>query len=123
MSKTSTDPVRHALNGPTMGTRWSALFHSPPEVDEVLLKGALQAAVDEVDMQMSTWKADSDLMRLNRAPVGEWAEFPRGWRMCSRLVLLWAAPLAARSTSGWGMRCVPGDLARMRPIPRVSFRR
>ena len=26
MSKTSTDPARHALNGPAMGTRWSALF-------------------------------------------------------------------------------------------------
>ena len=76
MSRTFTDLVRHALNGPTMGTRWSAMFHLPPEVDEVLLKGALQAAVDEVDMQMSTWKADSDLMRLNRAPVGEWAEIP-----------------------------------------------
>ena len=25
MSRTSTNPVRHALNGPTMGTRWSAL--------------------------------------------------------------------------------------------------
>ncbi len=30
MSKMSTDLVRHALNGPTMGTRWSALFHTAP---------------------------------------------------------------------------------------------
>lgn len=27
-------------------------------------------------MQMSTWKPDSDLMRLNRAPVGVWVEVP-----------------------------------------------
>ena len=30
MSKTSTDLARHALNGPTMGTRWSALFFTAP---------------------------------------------------------------------------------------------
>ena len=26
MSKMSSDPVRHALNGPTMGTRWQAVL-------------------------------------------------------------------------------------------------
>ncbi len=33
MSKMSTDPVRHALSGPTMGTRWSALFWAEPGFD------------------------------------------------------------------------------------------
>lgn len=37
---------------------------------------ALQAAVNEVDAQMSTWKPESDLMRLNRAPVGSWVPLP-----------------------------------------------
>jgi thiamine biosynthesis lipoprotein len=106
MSKTSTDPVRHALNGPTMGTRWSALFHSPPEVDEVLLKGALQAAVDEVDMQMSTWKADSDLMRLNRAPVGEWAEIP------ARLAHVLSIGLAVGRASSGAFDIGMGDAVR-----------
>jgi len=72
----STDPVRHALNGPTMGTRWSALFYSAPDFDPAPVQAALQAAVAEVDAQMSTWKPDSDLMRLNRAPVGEWIALP-----------------------------------------------
>lgn len=71
MSKTSTDLVRHALNGPTMGTRWSALFFTPPGFDPGPVQAALQEAVDEVDAHMSTWKPDSDLMRLNRTPVGE----------------------------------------------------
>ncbi|MBR9652759.1 FAD:protein FMN transferase [Thalassovita aquimarina] len=76
MQKTSTDPERHALNGPTMGTRWSALFFAPKGFDPAPLQAALQAAVDEVDGQMSTWKPDSDLIRLNAAPVGEWLEVP-----------------------------------------------
>ena len=76
MSKMSTELVRHALNGPTMGTRWSALFFAAPGFDPAPVRAALQAAVDEVDAQMSTWKPDSDLMRLNAAPVGEWVAVP-----------------------------------------------
>jgi len=76
MSKMSTDLVRHALNGPTMGTRWSALFPAPSSFDAGAVRAALQAAVDEVDAQMSTWKPDSDLMRLNRAPAGAWVTVP-----------------------------------------------
>jgi thiamine biosynthesis lipoprotein len=77
MSKTFIDPTRHALNGPTMGTRWSALFHAAPGFDPEPVRGALQAAVAEVDAQMSTWKPESDLMRLSASPVGEWVEVPR----------------------------------------------
>lgn len=76
MSKTSTDPKRYALNGPTMGTRWSALFYAAPGFDSRPVRDALQVAVDEVDAQMSTWKPDSDLMRLNAGPVGEWLTVP-----------------------------------------------
>ncbi|MBD1548849.1 FAD:protein FMN transferase [Roseibium aggregatum] len=76
MSKTFTDLNRHALNGPTMGTRWSALFHAPQHLDVAPVKAALQAAVEEVDTQMSTWKPDSDLMRLNAAPRDTWIPVP-----------------------------------------------
>ncbi len=76
MSKMSTESARIALNGPTMGTRWSALFFAEPDFDPAPIRAALQAAVDEVDAQMSTWKPDSDLMRLNAAPVGEWVAVP-----------------------------------------------
>jgi thiamine biosynthesis lipoprotein len=76
MSKMPIDPKRHALNGPTMGTRWSALFYMPETFDPEPVRSALQTAVDEVDAQMSTWKPDSDLMRLNAAPVGEWVTVP-----------------------------------------------
>lgn len=76
MSKTSTEWVRHALNGPTMGTRWSAVFFSAPGLDVAPIQTALQAAVDEVDTQMSTWQPDSHLMRLNRAPANTLVEVP-----------------------------------------------
>ena len=76
MSKMSTEPVRHALNGSTMGTRWSALFFAQAGFDPDPVRAAMQAAVDEVDGQMSTWNPDSDLMRLNAAPVGVWVAAP-----------------------------------------------
>ncbi|MFX0546599.1 FAD:protein FMN transferase [Roseovarius sp. S1116L3] len=78
MSKMSTDPVRHALSGATMGTRWSALFHAPGDVDPARVHAALQAAVNEVDAQMSTWMPGSDLMRLNASTVGQWLPVPAG---------------------------------------------
>ncbi len=85
MSKMSTDHVRHALNGPTMGTRWSALFYATANFDHQSVRSALQAAVDEVDAQMSTWKPDSELMRLAAAPVGSWVAVPEGLMEVLRL--------------------------------------
>ncbi|MBU2357331.1 MAG: FAD:protein FMN transferase [Alphaproteobacteria bacterium] len=76
MSKMSTDLTRHALNGATMGTRWSALFFAARGVDPAPVQTALQAAVDDVDQQMSTWNPDSALMRLNAAPVDSWWPVP-----------------------------------------------
>ena len=76
MPKTCTELTRHVLNGPTMGTRWSVLFFARPGVALAPIQTALQQAVDEVDAQMSLWKPDSDLMRLNRAPPGTWVDLP-----------------------------------------------
>mgnify|MGYP000850993955 CR=1 FL=1 len=76
MPKTSTDLARQVLNGPTMGTRWSVVFYAPPETDVRSLRADLQAAVDQVDVQMSTWRPDSDLMRLNAAPLETWVPLP-----------------------------------------------
>jgi len=76
MSKMSTELDRHALNGATMGTRWSALFFAPSGFNPSPVQAALQQAVDEVDDQMSTWKPESALMRLNAAAVGGWVDIP-----------------------------------------------
>lgn len=109
-------PIRHALNGDIMGTRWSAVFYAPPELPTAGLGARLQAAVAQVDAQMSTWKPDSDLMRFNRAPVGIWVSVPRP--LCEVM----AAALAIGADSGgafdigvgaavnaWGFGSVAGD--------------
>ncbi len=75
------------MNGPTMGTGWSALFFARPGFDTAPVRAALQAAVDEVDAQMSTWNPDSDLMRLNAAPVGAWVAVPDRLRAVLRLAV------------------------------------
>jgi len=59
-----------------MGTRWTALFHAQPGFEVEPVRQALQAAVDEVDNQMSAWKPESDLNRLSAAPVGQWVDVP-----------------------------------------------
>jgi thiamine biosynthesis lipoprotein len=76
MPKMSIELNRHALDGPTMGTRWSVLVHAPASTDPDGLRAALAQAVDEIDCQMSTWKPDSDLMRMNAAPPGLWVDLP-----------------------------------------------
>lgn len=76
MSKMSTDFIRHALNGPVMGTRWTAVIHAAADHDMAPLHADLAAAVAQVDQQMSTWKPDSDLSRLNAAPVNVWLPQP-----------------------------------------------
>jgi thiamine biosynthesis lipoprotein len=63
-------------SGDTMGTRYSAHFHAPPGADLRGIVADLAAAVTAVDDQMSNWKADSDLSRLNRAAVGDWVPLP-----------------------------------------------
>lgn len=103
MSKMSTELTRHTLNGATMGTRWSALFFAPAGFDPVPLKAALQAVVDEVDEQMSTWKPESDLMRLNRTPVGEKVPLPQA------LMSVLTLALAIGRASGGAFDIAMGD--------------
>ena len=80
MPKTSSEPAapckRTTLHGPTMGTRWSASGDFDASVDLAALQQDLAAAVAQVDAQMSPWKPDSDLLRLNRAPVDAWVDLP-----------------------------------------------
>ena len=67
---------RTTLHGPTMGTRWSATVDTDHSTDLTALRQDLAAAVEHVDAQMSPWKPNSDLVRLNRAPVDIWVDLP-----------------------------------------------
>ena len=59
-----------------MGTRWSASVDCDAALDLDALRQNLAAAVQQVDAQMSPWKPESDLVRLNRAPVDAWVDLP-----------------------------------------------
>ena len=77
MPKTPSEPlVRARLHGPTMATRWSVLCDIDPALEQTVLHRALAAAVEQVDQQMSPWKPDSDLSRLNRAAPEAWVALP-----------------------------------------------
>ena len=62
------------LNGDVMGTTWHVRLRldpaAPPDVDALTL--GVQAELDRVDRMMSTYKPDSELSQLNRAPVQTW---------------------------------------------------
>ena len=92
-------------------------------------QAAFQSAVDEVDGQMSTWKPDSDLMRLNAAPLDRWVLLPE-----ALLTVLAAGLTISHSTGGafemnvgdvvraWGFAADPVNLAAIeaaRAAPRV----
>lgn len=67
---------RYTHSGETMGTRYTAVFFAPAGLDEPAIGARLFAAVDKVDRQMSTWKPDSDLSRLNAMPEHQWLAVP-----------------------------------------------
>ena len=102
--RTETNLVRRVISGPTMGTRYSAVFFAQEERHLADLHLALQRAVDAVDGQMSTWKPDSDLMRLNRAPAGTWVDVP------SQLATVLASALEIGRLSDGAFDIGVGDL-------------
>ena len=67
----------HALGGATMGTRWHASVAAAPGADLHPLHDGVQACLDRVVAQMSTWERDSDISRYNRAPAGSWQALPQ----------------------------------------------
>ncbi len=131
--KTSTEAaplVRHALSGPTMGTRYAAVFFAPEDRATEALAAALFEAVDRVDRQMSGWKPESDLNRLNAAPVGAWVAIPR-----ELMTVLAEALRIGQATQGafdiglgglvsaWGFgpgQPEPGDMAAASVRPRMA---
>lgn len=64
-----------ALAGATMGTTWSARMALPAGCSDQAARMAIQAALDEVVAQMSTWEAGSDISLFNQAGPG-WRELP-----------------------------------------------
>lgn len=75
--KPSCPPLqRYTLGGPTMGTRYAAVFYAPAGFEMSRIEQAVGAAVATVDGQMSNWSETSDLARLNKADLETWVEIP-----------------------------------------------
>jgi FAD:protein FMN transferase len=120
---------RVALNGATMGTRYSVLFYSEAEKGHAGLGKALHAAVSDVDAVMSNWKAESDLSRLNRAEPGRWLDLPE-----SLIEVLDAALAIEKASNGafdigvgeavaaWGFGPHPCDAPPFFSTPRAITR-
>jgi thiamine biosynthesis lipoprotein len=68
-----TAPVQ--LSGATMGTTWHLTYVAPVDAPEPeTVQAAIQAVLDAVEQSMSTYREDSEISRLNRAPPGTWFE-------------------------------------------------
>ncbi|VVO43794.1 FAD:protein FMN transferase [Pseudomonas fluorescens] len=102
--KTSIDLQRYSLNGETMGTRYTALFYAAAGIDTDEISHSLARTVGRVDQQMSTWKPDSDLNRLNAAPEQEWLSVPK------ELTAVLSAALRVSQQSNGAFDIAIGDL-------------
>lgn len=74
----ATAPTVYTLAGATMGTRWSVKLVAAAATLSGLERG-VQAQLDTVVAQMSTWEADSDLSRFNRASAGTVQALPEAF--------------------------------------------
>ncbi len=83
----------HEFGGRTMGTTWSVRLVAGLQLHREPVSRAIQAALDEVVAQMSTWERGSDLCRFNRAEPGTWHALPEAFRE----VLACALDVASRS--------------------------
>jgi thiamine biosynthesis lipoprotein len=90
-----------ALEGSTMGTRYHVRAFCTRGADG--LGQRIDAALAEIDAEMSTWNAESALSRFNRGPVGEWISVPRGLAT----VLSAAHTLALRSDGAFDVTVAP----------------
>lgn len=116
-----------ALGGTTMGTTWSARLVVPRRRDLHPLHAGIQAQLDRVVAQMSTWQADSDLSRFNRAAAGSWHVLPPQTRTVLRCAQAIAAatggafdPTLGPLVGLWGFGAHAGP--RQRPDPAALQR-
>lgn len=64
-----------SVSGAIFGTTWSVKLVGAPEGAKELA-GLLDVKLRSLDAALSTYREDSDLMRLNGAPVNSWVSLP-----------------------------------------------
>nr|WP_295376846.1 FAD:protein FMN transferase [Pseudoxanthomonas sp.] len=117
--------VLHALHGETMGTNWSIRLVASPRADLHALHALIQAELDRVVAEMSTWEADSDISRFNHAAAGDWQDLPEGFFTVLRCALAIAEasggafdPTIGSAVGLWGF----GAQAGTRKVPTEEAR-
>ncbi|WP_290652450.1 FAD:protein FMN transferase [Aquisalimonas sp.] len=89
-------PQVQTLSGASMGTTWSVQFVAAPGEDDVAaVRADIEAALERVNAQMSTYREDSHISRFNRAAPGESITLPPDFT-----VVLLAAKELAEQTDG-----------------------
>ena len=64
------------LGGETMGTTWSVCLLAHKNTDPRTLYQIIEQPLALVVQQMSSWDANTDLSRFNRADAGQWQNIP-----------------------------------------------
>ncbi len=115
--------VVHTLHGQTMGTNWSVRFCASTDADLHAWHSRVQAVLDHIVAQMSTWEPDSDISRFNRAPAGQWQSMPAEFMRVLACSLAIARdsdgafdPSVGSLVGAWGF----GAHAREQSIPEAS---
>lgn len=100
------------LRGETMGTSWSVRFAA--DVPAILLRSEIERRLEQVNAEMSGWRAESDLCRFNRLLAGEAMVLPPGLRAVLECALTTAAatggafdPTVGALVDLWGFGAVP----------------
>ncbi len=97
-----------ALDGRTMGTYWSVRVAAPPpELDVDVLRADIEAALIEVNAQMSNYDPESEISRFNRSPLGEWFE------VSAELTEVMTAALEVSERSGGAFDVTVGPLVNL----------
>ncbi|MFY8135112.1 MAG: FAD:protein FMN transferase [Aquimonas sp.] len=98
------EPLR--LEGQSMGTGWSVLI-GDPGAEEVRARPLIEAELQRVVAQMSTWEPDSDLSRFNAAAPGSQHPVP------AQLQAVLRAALALAEDSGGAFDPTVGPLVEL----------
>ena len=67
----SSEPQPKVLEGQIFGTYFQVSIGTQHEFDETQVREGVLAVLNEIDRQMSTYRDDSVLNRINRGPLGE----------------------------------------------------
>lgn len=122
-------PEPITLSGSTMGTYWTVrLAALPADVAADDLRGGIEAVLEQVNAEMSTYRDDSVISAFNAAQAGETVDLPAGFAAVLSEALYWAEatggafdPTVGPLVDLWGFG--PAGAIEVRPEPGVIARK